>query len=280
MFRSLKQSPTGTAGLVIIFLFVLCALLAPALSPREPTKQNLADKLTPPAWSEKGDAKYPLGTDQLGRDMLSRLIYGSRVSLGVALCGTLFGCAIGVILGAVAGYFGKWCDSIIGRVIDVQLAFPFILLAIFVVAILGSGIQNIILVAGLTSWVRFARVVRGEVLSIKQLGYVEAVNSLGGSHARIIFLHILPNVVSPVIVIATLEMAKIVLMEASLSFLGLGVPPQIPTWGRMLSESTNYMQSAPYLALLPGLAITLLVLAVNLFGDWLRDYLDPKLDSE
>ena len=162
---------------------------------------------------------------------------------------------------------------------NVQLSFPFILLAIFIVALFGSGLQNIILVAAISGWVRFARVVRGEIIAIKESEYVEAIRSLGGSDFRIIFHHILPNVVSPVIVIATLELAKVILMEASLSFLGMGLPVDVPTWGRMLSDSRDFMQSAPHLTIFPGLMICLVVLGVNMFGDWLRDYLDPKLDT-
>jgi len=277
MLKQLKKSPTGMFGLIVIILFVLMAIFAPLLAPFNPAKQALADRLAPGFWA--GGTKHLLGADAVGRDVLSRIIYGSRISLGVAFAGSFFGCIAGVVLGSVAGYYGKWVDTLIGRIIDIQLTFPFILLSILIVAILGSGIRNIILVAALTSWVRFARVVRGEVLSIKEMGYIEAVNSLGGSNFRIIFGHIVPNVLSPIIVIATLEMAKIITMEASLSYLGLGVPPSVPTWGRMLSEATSYLQTNPSLAIVPGVAITLLVLSVNLFGDWLRDYFDPKLGN-
>lgn len=279
LLRSLWRSKTGTFGMIVVLLFLFCALFAPVIMPYDPFAMALKSKLMPPCWAEGGSMAHLLGTDQLGRDLLSRLLYGSRISLGVAVAGTVVSAVVGVILGALAGFYGKAVDSVIGRIMDIQLAFPFILLAIFVVSILGSGLQNIVLVAGISGWVRFARVVRGEIISIKQMEYVEAVRSLGGKDFRIIFRHILPNVISPLIVIATLELAKVILMEASLSYLGMGVPIDIPTWGRLLSDSRDYMQAAPHLTVLPGLMISILVLGVNLFGDWLRDYLDPKLDT-
>ena len=185
---------------------------------------------------------------------------------------------VGVVLGSLAGYYGKWVDAVIMRLVDIQLCFPFTLLALFIAAVLGSSLGNVILIAGITSWVRYARLVRGEILGIKEMEYIEAIRAAGGTDARIIFKHILPNIISPVIVIATLEMAKIVLIEASLSFLGYGVPITIPTWGRMLSEARDNILTDPWQCIFPGLCITLTVLGVNLLGDWLRDYLDPKLD--
>lgn len=232
----------------------------------------------PVSWAG-GVPEHLLGTDQLGRDMLSRLIYGSRVSILIAIGGTTAAGLLGFIAGALAGYYGGIVDSVIGRLMDISLAFPFILLGIFVVAILGPGVDKIIIIAGITGWVRFARVVRGEILSIKEMEYVEAIRSLGGSDFRIIIRHIFPNLISPFIIIATLDLAKVILMEASLSYLGMGVPPQVPTWGRMLSESNSYLQTDPHMVILPGITISLLVLGVNLLGDWLRDYMDPKLDT-
>jgi len=278
MLKSLRRSRTGMLGLIIILAVLLSALAAPLLSPRKPDEQDIMNKFSPPAWSAGGDMVHPLGTDQLGRDALSRLLYGSRITLVISFGGTLFGVAAGVLLGAVSGYYGKWVDALIMRIVDIQLSFPFTLLALFIAAVLGPGIRNIILIAGISSWVRYARVVRGEILSIKEMEYIEAVRALGGDDLRIILRHIIPNVVSPVIVLATLELAKIVLMEASLSYLGMGVPIDIPTWGRMLADGRQYMVSAPWMAILPGLCITITVLGVNLLGDWLRDYLDPKLD--
>ena len=280
MWYSLKKSPTGMAGLICLTLFILMALFASKIAPHEPLAQDLRNISKPPAWSEGGSDKHLLGTDNLGRDLLSRVIYGSRISIGVSLSGTILSCIVGTLLGTIAGYFGKWVDTLLGRIMDIQMSFPFMLLAIFIVAILGNGLFNIVVVAILTSWVRFARIARAEVLSIRNMDYIDAVRALGGKNLRIVTRHLIPNIASSVIVVATLEMSKIVLMEASLSFLGLGVPPQIPTWGRMLSDSQQYLQTAPHLAIFPGIAITLLVLSMNMFGDWTRDYLDPKIDTD
>ncbi len=278
MWNSLKRSKTGMFGAVILAIIVFMALTANIISPYNPAKQDIMIKLMNPVWGEGGTWKHILGTDQLGRDILSRLIYGSRITLLVSFCGTIMSVIIGVVLGALSGYYGKWIDAIIMRLVDIQLSFPFTLMALFIAAVLGPGLQNIILIAGISGWVRYARLIRGEILSIREMEYVEAIRSLGGTDIRIIFRHIVPNVISPVIVLATLEVAKIVLMEASLSFLGMGVPIEIPTWGRMLADGRNYLVSAPWMAILPGLIITITVLGVNLLGDWLRDYLDPKLD--
>ncbi len=256
------------------------ALFAAQIAPHDPLTQDLRNISKPPAWSEGGSDTHLLGTDNLGRDLLSRVIYGSRISIGVSLSGTILSCIVGTLLGTIAGYFGKWVDTLLGRIMDIQMSFPFMLLAIFIVAILGNGLFNIVIVAILTSWVRFARIARAEVLSIRSMDYIDAVRALGGKNFRIVTRHLIPNIASSVIVVATLEMSKIVLMEASLSFLGLGVPPQIPTWGRMLSDSQQYLQTAPHLAIFPGVAITLLVLSMNMFGDWTRDYLDPKIDTD
>jgi len=280
MWYSLKKSPTGMAGLICLTLFILMALFAAQIAPHDPLTQDLRNISKPPAWSEGGSDTHLLGTDNLGRDLLSRVIYGSRISIGVSLSGTILSCIVGTLLGTIAGYFGKWVDTLLGRIMDIQMSFPFMLLAIFIVAILGNGLFNIVIVAILTSWVRFARIARAEVLSIRSMDYIGAVRALGGKNFRIVTRHLIPNIASSVIVVATLEMSKIVLMEASLSFLGLGVPPQIPTWGRMLPDSQQYLQTAPHLAIFPGVAITLLVLSMNMFGDWTRDYLDPKIDTD
>lgn len=274
MFTSLRNSKTGMIGLTIILVVILASILAPFLSAWDPSDQDVMNKMLAPG----AQATHILGTDQLGRDILTRLLYGSRITLVISFGGTFFGVALGVTLGAISGYYGKWVDALIMRLVDIQLSFPFTLLAIFIAAVMGPGIRNIILIAGISSWVRYARLVRGEILSIKEMEYVESIRALGGSDFRIIFKHILPNVVSPVIVLATLELAKIVLMEASLSYLGMGVPIDVPTWGRMLSDGRTYMVSAPWMAILPGVCIATTVLGVNLLGDWLRDYLDPKLD--
>ena len=265
--------------MIIIGLMLLVALAAGILAPHNPNDQDISQRLIGPFWTLKGSMDHILGTDNMGRDILSRLIYGSRVSLLVGFLGTMAGGFIGVVLGSLSGFYGGKVDNIIMRIVDVQLAFPFILLAIFIVAVLGPGLFNIIVVAAISSWVRYARLVRGEILSVKKMEYIEAIRSLGAGDIRIMFRHILPNVISPAIVIGTLEMARIILMEAALSFLGLGVPAHVATWGRMLSEGRVYIVTSPWLAIIPGLAITIAVLGVNLFGDWLRDYLDPKLKN-
>lgn len=278
MWASLKKNKTGLLGAAIVLIVLFLALTAALISPHDPTQQDITHKLLNPVWGKNGSWNYIFGTDQLGRDVLSRMIYGSRITLLVAFSGTVAGGIVGVTLGALSGYYGGWVDALIMRIADIQLSFPFILLALFIAAVLGPGLGNIILIAGLCSWVQYARLVRGEILSVREAEYVEAIRSLGGNDFRIIFGHILPNVMSSVIVIATLEMAKIILMEASLSYLGLGVPIEIPTWGRMLSESRVYMTTSSWLSIIPGLMITITVLGVNLLGDWMRDYLDPKLD--
>ena len=279
MWNNLKRNKGGLTGVIIIALVTLVAIGADLLSPYNPNAQDITKRLIGPCWTEKGSFEHILGTDNMGRDILSRLLFGSRVSLLVGFLGTLAGGFIGVILGSISGFYGGKVDSLLMRIVDVQLAFPFILLAIFIVAVLGPGLMNIIVVAAISSWVRYARLVRGEILSVKKMEYVEAIRSLGAVDIRIMFRHILPNVISPAIVVGTLEMARIILMEAALSFLGLGVPAHVATWGRMLSEGRVYIVTSPWLAIVPGVAITIAVLGVNLFGDWLRDYLDPKLKN-
>lgn len=278
MIKSLIHSKTGLLGAVILFAVLFMAVSAGAVSPHDPYAQDVMHKLLNPVWSQRSDPGYLLGTDQLGRDILSRIIYGSRITLMVAFAGTVAAGIAGVFLGCISGYYGGWIDAVIMRIADIQLSFPFILLALFIAAVLGPGVGNVILVAGLCFWVQYARMVRGEVLSLREKEYVEAVRAIGGSNFRILFHHILPNIMNMVVVIGTLEMARIILMEASLSFLGLGVPVDVPTWGRMLAESRVNMISYPWHAVIPGVLITLTVLGVNLIGDWLRDYLDPNLD--
>ena len=277
-WKSLRESKTGMLGLLIVLLVIFTAVFAPVIAPYSPTKQDLMHKLIDPVFAGGGAPEHFLGTDQLGRDILSRIIYGSRVTLLVAVFGTLFAGLIGVIMGSIAGYYGKAVDAVIMRIVDIQLSFPFVLLALFVAAVLGRSLRNVIIVAAVSNWVQYARLVRGEILAVRELEYIEAIRSVGAKNSRIITRHVIPNVINPVIIQATLGMARIILMEASLSYLGLGVPLEIPTWGRMLSEGRDYMMTNPWLAIIPGIAITLTVLGVNLMGDWLRDYLDPKLD--
>ena len=257
-------------SMMILGVMIAMALLAPWISPYSPDQQDLALKLLPPLSNG-----HILGTDNLGVDILSKLIYGSRVSLFVGLVGTCFGMTVGVILGLVSGYYGGWLDTIIMRLGDIQLAFPFVLLALAIMGVLGPGVNNIIICAMVTGWVKYVRVIRADVLKAKQSEYIMAAQALGLSDLRIL-KQIFVNCFSSALVVGTLETGRIILMESSLTFLGLGVPTEIPTWGTMLADGRTYMVSSPWLAVVPGIAITLTVLAVNLFGVWLRNYLDPK----
>lgn len=276
MKRVLKKK-TAVLGLVIVISVLLMAIFAPYIAPHDPEKVELTNRLKPPFWLEGGSFEYPLGTDSLGRDVWSRIIYGSQKSLFVSFTSTIISSLLGVTLGMIAGYYGGFIDSVIGRLGDIQLAFPLILLSIAVIAVLGSSTLNLIIVFGIANWVVYAKVARGAVLSVKEKEYVEAARSIGCSKSRIILLHIFPNIFASIIVIATLSLAGIIISESSLSFLGLGVPPPKPTWGGMLSEGRQYMYDGWWLATFPGLAIALTVLGVNLFGDGLRDAYDPKL---
>ena len=276
IFRRLLQSPGGMVGLVLVVLVILVAVLAPVLSPHDPAKQNIVYRLKPPFWIEGGSLEHPLGTDSVGRDVLSRVIHGSRISIFVGLVATAASALLGVSLGLLAGYLGGAADSLISRVGDVQQAIPFLVLAIAVAAMLGPGLFNLILVLVITTWVTFFRVVRGEVLSVREEQYVLGAQSIGASTLRIILRYILPNVAASIIVIATLLVANMIIFEASLSFLGLGVPSSIPTWGRIVADGREYIADEWWIALFPGLAILITVMGINLFGDWLREDLDPK----
>jgi len=264
-------------GITVLLLMGGAALAAPQIAPWDPGRQMLAKRLRPPAWQARGLSEHPLGTDHLGRDILSRILYGGRISLGVGLSAVTLSGLIGVSLGLLAGFHGGRTDAFIMRVVDVFLAIPYILLAMGVVFALGPSLVNVILVMAATRWVQFARIVRADVLSIREREFVSGARARGNRSMRLLLRHVLPNALTPIIVVATLELAFMIIYESALSFLGLGVQPPTPTWGWMLSDGRNYIATAWWLATFPGLAIMLTVLAVNLLGDWLRDTLDPRL---
>ena len=263
----------------ILVVLVVCGLAAPLLAPFDPQEQSLRDRLQPPSITGPS-SRYLLGTDNLGRDLLSRIIYGSRISLLVGASTVVLAGIVGCLLGAIAGYFGELTDEVINKTTEIFLAFPFLLLAIAVMAFLGQGVENLILALVLSRWVQYCRVVRGEVLSLREREFVLAARALGGRDIYIILRHVLPNTLPSVMVIATFGMAIVIIAEASLSFLGLGVPPSVPTWGSMLSDGRTYMYRAPWLTIFPGMAIFITVLGINLLGDGLRDLLDPKLSRQ
>lgn len=267
-------------GGVILLLLLLCGLGAPFLAPFNPQEQRLEDRLQPPSWSAQERGAYLLGTDNLGRDIMSRIIYGSRISLLIGASTVILAGLVGCFLGAVAGYFGDMTDEVITKITEIFLAFPFLLMAIALMAFLGQGLVNLILALMITRWVQYCRVVRGEVLSLKERDFVTAARALGGRDFYILLRHVVPNTIASVTVIATFAMAIVIIAEASLSFLGLGVPAHIPTWGSMLSEGRSYMYRAPWLTIFPGLAIFITVFGINLLGDGLRDILDPKLRGQ
>lgn len=275
--KRLLRSYAIWPALVFLILTVVVTVLAPYLAPHSPDQGNVALRLLPPAWAPDGNVEHLLGTDALGRDILSRLMYGARVSMLVGLSGTLFGALFGVLVGLIAGYRGGWIDDVLMRLADVQLAFPFILLAIAILVVLGPGIWNLVLVLGLSAWVTFARVTRGQVLALRELEFVEALHALGASDWRILLKTILPNVSSALIVVSSFAFAEMVLAEAALSFLGLGVPPSTPSWGGMVAEGRDYIIFAWWVITFPGLMIAFTVLAVNVVGDWIRDALDTRL---
>lgn len=276
LLRSLVGSKPALFGAIVVMGVIASAIFAPLIAPYDPVAQDIPRRLSPPTWSF-APGTYFLGGDGLGRDILSRIIYGSQISLIVGLCSVAVAGTIGVILGAIAGYYGGRLDSLIMRLVDMQMAIPFLVLAIAVVAVLGPSLQNIIIVLGVTGWVTYSRVVRGQVLAVREATYIEAARAIGAGNVRTMFGHVLPNVATSVIVIATLEVARMIIAEASLSFLGLGVQPPTPSWGGMVAEGKDVLSIAWWLSAFPGLAILFTVLGINLLGDWLREVLDPRL---
>lgn len=270
--KKLLRNKTAVIGLVIIAITILCALLAPILSTHDPNKVNTLEACLGPG--EKG---HILGTDEYGRDLYSRIVYGSRISIIVGVCATSLGALLGIILGIISGYKGGTTDAVIMRLMDGMFAFPFILLAIVMMTVFGSGLQNVVLAIGIANIPSYARIVRGQVLIVKEQEYCHALVALGASNKKIIMDHILPNILSPIVVYATLNIAGAIISEAALSFLGLGIQPPTPSWGNILKSGKDYLITAPHIATFSGLAILITVLGFNLFGDGVRDALDPKL---
>ena len=263
-------------GLVLVVLAAAAAVGAPLLAPHSPQVADLRARLTPPAWLMRG-SPYLLGTDAIGRDMLSRIIYGARISLEVGLVSVLLSSLAGTSVGLLSGFYSGWFDEVMMRTADLQLSFPFILFAIIVIAVLGPGLNRIILILAVTQWAQYARIVRSETLAVRETDYIQAAKAIGVADGRIIWRHVLPNALGAVMVLATLSIANNILLEASLTFLGLGVDPTVPSWGGMLADSRNYIQTAWWDSTFPGLAIMLTVMGFNLVGDWLRDRLSPDL---
>jgi peptide/nickel transport system permease protein len=276
--KRLARRRTALFGLGVVSIVLLAAVFAPWLTPFDPLEQEINQRLKEPGWQTAEGRVHALGTDHLGRDILARVIFGSRIALVVGLSAVLISGVLGMAIGLVSGYFGGKVDDFFMRLADVQLAFPFILLAIAVIGVLGPSLRNIIIVIGVSSWVVYARVVRGEVLSIREREFVQAAIALGSRDGRVLVRHVLPNAFTPWLVVATLDMARVIVIESALSFLGLGVQPPTPTWGGMLADGRVYLSTAWWLATFPGLAILVTVLGINLLGDGLRDTLDPRLN--
>jgi peptide/nickel transport system permease protein len=277
LWRKFLRNPIGVVGGVILLTVLTGAVFAEYVAPHEPNRQRLMARFKPPFWAEGGSMTYPLGTDNVGRDIWSRIIHGSRISLIVGVCAVGVSMLIGVTLGLVSGFWGGRIDAMIMALVDIMLAFPQLILAFAMVAVLGPGIGNIILVLGITGWERYARVVRAEVLALREREFVQAARAVGVANVKIVFGHIMPNTFSSVIVMATLQTAQAILAEAALSFLGLGTGRTYPSWGQMISLGRDYISIAWWLSTFPGLAILLTVLAINLVGDRVRDVLDPRV---
>ena len=274
----IRRLPLGVwLAMMPLVVAIVCAVFAPQLAPHDPLTGDLAARLRPPTWIERGSRDHPLGTDHLGRDILSRVIYGARVSLLVGLVSSLIGGTIGVALGVASGYFRGRVDTVIAKLIDIQLAFPFILFAVTVIAALGPSLRNLLVILAVSGWVTYARVVRGQTLSLREHDFIQAARSLGAPAWRIVARHVVPNVLPYALVLMTTEIGRLIVLESTLSFLGLGVPPPTPSWGLALADGKDYLVSGWWLATFPGLAIMLLVLCMNIMGDGARDLLEPRL---
>ena len=275
-WNKLKRYPLFALA-ILLFLLVIPAVFAPWVAPHDPFQGSLSHRLMPPAWQEGGSSEYLLGTDKLGRDMLSRIIYGARVSLTVSLIAIVVGGVIGTVLGLMSGYFGRRTDVVIMRLVDISLSLPTILLALVLVAAVGPSFGTVITVLIVLLWARYARLVRGETLALKELDFIARARVAGASPTRIMVKYLFPNVVNSLVVLATLQVGYVILLESSLSFLGAGLPRAEPAWGVMVSDGRELIVTAWWVSMFPGIAIMLTVLSLNLLGDWLRDHLDPKL---
>lgn len=278
--RTMKKMPwTAKFSFIVVIVWVFFAIFTDFLEPFDPTKVDITKRLFPPSWCEGGNAEHFLGTDEVGRDVLSRLMHGSRLSIIVGIMAVAVSLAIGMSLGLIAGFFGGKVDAVIMRIVDMMLSFPFIFLALCFMAVLGSSLFNVILVLGITGWVPYARTIRASVLALKKREFIVAATTLGSSPFRILVKHLIPNVIDTAIVLGTMEMGSSIISEASLTFLGMGVPVSIPTWGQMIATGREYIFKSWWLCLFPGIAVFLVVLAVNFIGDYMRDMRDPKLKS-
>ena len=273
--RGLRRAPV--IPLAIIGLIIFTATFAPLLTPYSTTKPSLAERLTPPVWESEGSWDHPLGTDALGRDMATRLMFGGRVSMLVAVLTLILGGGIGTVIGLFAGYYGGRLDSVLMRIADSTLAFPIILFAILLVVTLGASMANVVIAIALVLWARYARVIRGEVLALRERDFIARARVSGCSDLRILLVHLFPNTANTLLVLLTLQVGWVIIVEASLSFLGAGIPPPTPAWGAMVADGREYVDTAWWVSAFPGVAIMLTVIAFNLVGDWLRDALDPKL---
>jgi peptide/nickel transport system permease protein len=274
--RRLRPHGADVVGLAFIALIIAMALLAPVIAGHDPNEGSIRDRLAPPVFAG-GDWAHWLGTDRQGRDVWARIAWGSQVTLLIGVTAVLVGGLVGVTAGVLAGYLGGWVDLVIGRLADIQQAIPFLILTLAVVAVLGASLVNLVLVLGIGSWIYSYRVVRGEVLRVRERAFIEAARVLGATHGRILARHLLPNVLPSVIVVTTLFVPQVIIFTAGLSFLGLGVPPDVPEWGRLIADGTEYLQIAPWLTVAPSVFLVVTVIGVNLVGDWLRDVLDPRL---
>jgi ABC-type dipeptide/oligopeptide/nickel transport system permease subunit len=277
LFHGFIRNRLAMVGAILMLTILILAILAPVIKPHDPLKQNLRNTLVPPAWYEGGSFDYLLGTDHFGRDILSRLLYGARASLPASGLAAIFALILGTSVGLVAGYFGGALDTVLTGIVDVFLAFPLILMALTLAAILGPSLRNLVIVMALTGWMSYARVVRSAVLSLKNMEFVTAATVIGARDIRIILRHIFPNVIGQTLILFAYGFSQFIILESALSFLGLGIPPPTPTWGRMLYEGRDYLTVAPWTITFPGLAIMLTVLSNNFIGDGLRDALDPSL---